>query len=164
MSTQTVSKTKATAPETEPTITMERHINASREAVYEAWSNPEAFAQWMGPNGFTITMTSSDFRVGGLRRYTMHAPNGMTFGNRHKYRDLKKPSRIAYTHSSDIDNDPEAFEVTVDLIEQGGGTLVKIHSVFPSLERRNMLVREVGAVELGKQSWDKLAAWIEKNS
>src|SRR5262245_29264956 len=110
-----MSKTKATASETEPTITMERHINASREAVYDAWSDPQAFAAWMGPNGFTITMKSTDFRVGGLRRYTMHAPNGMNFENRHKYRELKRPSRIAYTHGSDIDNDPEAFEVTVEI-------------------------------------------------
>jgi len=163
MSGQTTSKTKATAPENEPTIIMERHVNASPEAVYAAWSNPDAFAQWMGPNGFTITMKAMDFRVGGLCRYIMHAPDGTNYGNRHKYRELKRASRIAYTHSSDIDNDPEAFEVTVDLIEQDGGTLVRIHSVFPSLERLREL-KKIGAVEFGKQSWDKLAAWVENHS
>ena len=158
-----MSKTKAAASETEPTITMERHINSSREAVYDAWGNPDAFAAWMGPNGFTITMKKMDFRVGGLCRYIMHAPNGMNFDNRLLYRELIRASRIAYTHGSDIDNDPDAHQVRVDLIERGGGTLVKIHSVFSSLERRNMLVREVDAVELGKQTWDKLAAWVESH-
>lgn len=158
-----MSRTKAEAPANEPVITMERRINAGREAVYDAWGDPEAFAAWMGPNGFTITMQSMDFRVGGLCRYLMHAPNGMSFDNRLLYRELKKPARIAYTHGSDIDNDPEAFQVTVDLIEQDGGTLVKIHSVFPSQEARDEGLK-IGAVELGKQSWDKLAAWVEKHS
>src|SRR5882672_5282465 len=116
MSVQPESKTKATAPANEPTITMERPINASREAVYDAWGDPDAFAAWMGPNGFTITMQAMDFRVGGLCRYIMHAPDGMNFDNRLTYKELKKPSRIAYAHGSDIDNDPEAFQVTVDLI------------------------------------------------
>jgi uncharacterized protein YndB with AHSA1/START domain len=117
----------------------------------------------MGPNGFTITMKSMDFRVGGLCRYTMHAPDGTNYGNRLLYRELKSPSRIAYNHGDDIDNDPDVFQVTVDLIEQGGGTLVKITAVFRSLEVRNEHLK-IGAVELGQQSWDKLAAWVEKNA
>jgi uncharacterized protein YndB with AHSA1/START domain len=157
------SKTTATAPADQPTITMERRINASPMAVYAAWGDPVAFAAWMGPNGFTITMKSMDFREGGFCRYIMHAPNGMNFDNRLLYRELKKPSRISYTHDSDIDNDPDAFQVTVDIAEQGGGTLVKIHAAFPSLEARNVHLK-VGAVELGKQSWDKLAAWAEKHA
>ena len=158
-----VSKTRATAPTDKPEITMERHISASAQAVYDAWGDPVAFAAWMGPNGFTITMKSMDFRVGGLCRYVMHAPNGMNFDNRLLYRELKAPSRIAYTHSHDIDNDPDAFQVTVDIAEQGGGALIRIHAVFPSLEARNGGLK-IGAIELGQQSWDKLAAWVEKNA
>jgi uncharacterized protein YndB with AHSA1/START domain len=157
------SKTKATAPADKPEITMERHINASRKAVYDAWGDPVAFAAWMGPNGFTITMKSMDFRVGGVCRYVMHAPNGMDFDNRLLYRELKSPSRIAYTHDADVDDDPEKFQVTVDLTEQDGGTLIRITAVFPSLESREEHLK-IGAIELGKQSWDKLADWVEKNA
>src|SRR6185436_16366794 len=86
--------------------------------------------------------------------------------------ELREPAQIsrAETHVADrlhpqfgYRQRPGSLEVTVDLIEQDGGTLVRIHSVFPSLERLREL-KKIGAVEFGKQSWDKLAAWVEKHS
>ncbi len=62
------SKTKATIVAGEPVIIMERMINAKPEAVWRAWEDPEAFAQWRGLSQTTITMQASDFRVGGMRR------------------------------------------------------------------------------------------------
>lgn len=86
----------------------------------------------------------------------------MNFDNRLLYRELKARSRIAYTRGPGIDNDPDAFQVTVDIAEQGGGALIRIHAVFPSLEARNGV--KFGAVEMGQQSWGKLTAWVEKHA
>lgn len=157
--TQTRSPTTATLAENEPVITMERLVDAPREMVFEAFADAEALKQWWGPNGFTITILERDFRPGGVYRFIMHAPNGMNFANRILYREIVSNELIAYTHGADA-GDPDAFEVTVTFKAEGGRTRVVIRSVFPSMERRNVVIG-FGAVELGKQNWDKLAAWAE---
>ncbi|MBI1360000.1 MAG: glutathione S-transferase [Alphaproteobacteria bacterium] len=156
----TTSKTKATVVDGQPVIIMERMVAASPEAVWRAWEDPDAFAQWMGPGQTTITMQSSDFRVGGMRRYIMHVPEMGDFQNRTTYRELKAPQRLAYTHDSGVDNDPRGFEVVVTFTAKDGGTLVTIHSTFPSIEARDGVV-SFGAVEYGKSSWDKMANFAE---
>jgi uncharacterized protein YndB with AHSA1/START domain len=154
------SKTKATVVAGQPVIIMERMIDAKPEAVWRAWEDPEAFAQWMGPKQSTITMQSSDFRVGGMRRYIMPVPEMGDFQIRTVYRELKAPTRLAYTHGGDIDNDPNAFEVIVTFTPKNGGTLVTIHSTFPAVEARDGVLA-FGAVEYGQSTWDKMAAFAE---
>lgn len=160
---KTMSKTKATVVAGQPVIIMERMIGAKPEAVWRAWEDPDAFAQWFGPLQTTITMQSSDFRVGGMRRYIMHVPNLGDFTTRTTYRELKAPTRLAYTHDSGIDNDPKGFEVVVTFTAKDGGTLVTIQSTFPSIEARDGVI-SFGAVEYGQSTWDKMAAFAEAHA
>ena len=154
------SPTIATAPDDKPIIRMERIVNARREAVFGAWEDPEALKHWWGPNGFSITILERAFEVGGVFRFIMHAPNGMGFANRVVYREIVRNERLAYSHGADID-DPDTFQVEVTFADAGAGrTMVTITSTFPSMERR-ATVMGFGAVELGKQTWDKLAEWVE---
>ncbi|HPF90131.1 MAG TPA: SRPBCC domain-containing protein, partial [Flavobacteriales bacterium] len=46
-------------------IVIMRNIAAPRERVWKAFTTAEALAHWWGPNGFTITTRSFDFREGG---------------------------------------------------------------------------------------------------
>ena len=75
------------------------------------------------------------------------------------------PSRVAtkfaYTHDSDVDNDPRAFEVTVTFEAQGEKTKVTMHSIFPTAEACNH-VKSFGAVELGQQTLAKLDAYAQR--
>lgn len=154
-------KIKASAPADQPTITTEREFDAPPAILFRAFTEAEALKTWYGPNGFTITVLAMDFRVGGLFRFTMHGPDGTDYPNRIAYRDIKPGERLAYLHDSDIDNDPRAFEVTVTFEALGANrTLLTMHSVFPSIEARNAVMK-FGAVELGKQTLEKLAAYVK---
>lgn len=154
-------KIKASAPADQPTITTEREFDAPPAILFRAFTEAEALKTWYGPNGFTITVLAKDFRVGGLFRFTMHGPDGTDYPNRIAYRDIKPGERLAYLHDSDIDNDPRAFEVTVTFEALGANrTLLTMHSVFPSIEARNAVMK-FGAVELGKQTLEKLAAYVK---
>jgi uncharacterized protein YndB with AHSA1/START domain len=156
----TRSPTIATAPDDQPVIRMERLIDAGRAAVFGAWEDPEALKHWWGPDGFTITILERTFAVGGVFRFIMHAPNGMNFANRVVYKEIVRNERLAYSHGADID-DPDTFQVEVTFADAGPGkTLITITTTFHSMERR-AAVMSFGAVELGKQTWDKLAAWAE---
>ena len=67
-----------------------------------------------------------------------------------------------YTHRGPISNrrlvDLDGGRVT--FTAKDGGTLVTIHSTFPSIEARDGVV-SFGAIEYGKSSWDKMAAFAE---
>jgi uncharacterized protein YndB with AHSA1/START domain len=159
----TALKVTASSPADQPTITMERALAAPPDAVFRAFTDPAALQQWYGPNGFTITVIAMDFRVGGLFRFTMHAPDGTVFPSRIAYREIVPAARLAYRHSSDIDDDPHTFDVVVTYAPHGtSGTLLTMRSTFPSIEARNA-VMAFGAVELGMQTVEKLAAYVERS-
>ena len=156
-----MSKVKASLPADQPTISMEREFAASPEAVFGAYRDPEALKEWYGPDGFSITIIAMDFRVGGLLRFTMHGPDGTDYPNRIMYRDIVPGARLAYRHDSDVDDDPKAFEVLVTFAALGQGrTLLSMRSTFPSIEARNAVMK-FGAVELGMQTVEKLAAYVK---
>jgi len=154
-------KVRASTPADQPTITMEREFDAPPEVLFRAFTEAEALKAWYGPNGFTITVLARDFRVGGLFRFTMHGPDGTDYPNRIAYREILPGERLAYLHDSDIDNDPRAFEVTVTFEALGANrTLLTMRSIFPSVEARNAVMK-FGAVELGMQTLEKLAAYVK---
>lgn len=154
------SPTIATAPDDKPLIIMERVVNAPRAAVFGAWEDPEALKHWWGPNGFSITILAREFKAGGVFRFIMHAPNGMNFANHVVYQEVVRNERLVYSHGA-APEDPDTFHVVVAFTDAGAGqTKITITSTFPSMERR-ATVMGFGAVELGKQTWDKLAAWAE---
>ncbi len=156
-----MSKVKSSVPADQPTITMEREFAASPQAVFAAYGDPEALKEWYGPDGFSITVIAMDFRVGGAFRFTMHGPDGTDYPNRITYRDIVPGARIAYLHDSDIDNDPRGFEVLVTFAAAGEGrTQLTMRSTFPSVEARNAVMK-FGAVELGMQTVEKLAAYVK---
>ena len=156
-----MSKVTASVPADQPTITMEREFAAPPEAVFGAYRDPDALKEWYGPDGFSITVIAMDFRVGGQFRFTMHGPDGTDYPNRIMYRDIVPGARLAYLHDSGIDNDPRGFEVLVTFAPAGAGrTLLTMRSTFPSVEARNAVMK-FGAVELGKQTVEKLAAYVK---
>lgn len=155
-------KVKASSPPDQPTIVMEREFAAPPPIVFRAFSEAEAMRQWYGPDGFTITVIAMDFRVGGLFRFTMHAPDGTDFPNRIEYREIVPAERLAYRHGVDVDVDPNAFEV-VNIFTAIGDNRTRLlrTATFPSIEARNAVMK-FGAVELGVQTIEKLAAYLER--
>ena len=155
-------KVTASSPPDQPTIAMEREFDAPPAALFRAFTEAEAFARWYGPDGFSITVIAMDFRVGGLLRFTMHGPDGTDYSNRMQYREIVPNQRLAYRHGSDIDDDPNAFEVVNEFVALGAGrTLLKRLSTFVSIEARDAVMK-FGAVELGKQTIEKLAVYLER--
>jgi len=158
----TTMKVQATAPEGRPTITLERDFDAPVSAVFDAYSTAEALARWWGPNGFTLAFKEMEFRVGGRARFDMTGPDGTVYPNRIVYLEIEPAGRILYRHDGDVDDDPRAFQVTVTFAPlPGGRTRLAMTSVFASVEARNAVL-QFGAAELGKQTVEKLAGFVEQ--
>jgi uncharacterized protein YndB with AHSA1/START domain len=133
-----------------------RLINAPRELLWEAWTDPARLAVWWGPRGFRTTTHTMDFRVGGLWRYTMHGPDGVDYPNLIVYRELKKPERMVYDHSGEGDFDETKFHTTVTFEKHGAKTKVTMRSVFPTKEELAHVIENFGALEGGKQHLARL--------
>lgn len=50
------------------TVRLHRVLRAPPERVYRAFTNPDAMAKWLPPNGFTARVDHMDARVGGTYR------------------------------------------------------------------------------------------------
>ena len=57
-------------------IVISRVIDAPRELVFEAFTEVRHLSQWWGPDGFTTTTRSFEFREGGVWDFVMHGPDG----------------------------------------------------------------------------------------
>lgn len=78
-------------------LLLEREFNASRDLVYEVWSEPKHLANWWGPTGFSMPFCDVDFRVGGQYRICMRSPEGEDHWLRGEYKVIDRPQRLVFT-------------------------------------------------------------------
>jgi uncharacterized protein YndB with AHSA1/START domain len=143
-------------------IVITRVLSAPRELVFEVWTSPKHVDNWWGPTGFTNITKKMDVRVGGEWVYVMRSSDGKDFPNRIRFVEIVKPSKLVYLHDSGIDNDPSEFRTVVTFEAVGTQTKVTLASVFKTKEARDLVVREFGAIEGGKQHLEKLDRYISE--
>lgn len=136
-------------------IVLTRAYPAPRELVWEAYTRHEHLSKWWGPRGFTTTTYEIDVRPGGAWRFTMHGPDGTDYPNRIDYQQVERPERLVWAHGTGEEEYPR-FHVTVTFEPEDGGTRVTQRMVFPTAQARQAVV-EIGAIELGNQTLEKLA-------
>jgi len=147
----------------EGSVAITRVFDASREQVWQAWTDPKMMAQWFGPRGFTSSVPELDARVGGRLRIVMHGPDGNDYPMKGEFREVMPPQRLVFSNIA-IDNDGNHLlegETTVTLSEQGGRTAltVKSHAVGKVPLAPQMLA----GMEAGwTQSIDKLGELLAK--
>lgn len=144
-------------------IIISRLIDAPRELVWEAMTNPKHVVHWWGPNGFTNTLEKMDFRVGGEWHHVMHAPDGTDYPNHSVYTAIDPPQRIELCNGGTHKGDPNAnFDATWTFEKVDKQTRVTIHLRFPTAQARNMAVEKYGAIAGGQQTLARLAGYLSK--
>lgn len=138
-------------------IRVTRLLDAPRDLVWKAWTDPRHLEQWWGPSGFWNTIHAMDARPGGEWRFIMHGPDGTDYPNRIRYTEVRRPERLVYRHDSGIEDDPEGFVVTVDFQDRGGKTELVMQLLFETAEARNLVAEKSGAIEAAKQTMARLA-------
>lgn len=145
------------------TIHITREFEAPRELVFEAFSQQKHIGKWWGPNGFSTTTKSMEFKVGGEWIFTMHGPDGTDYPNRVVYTKIKNPELLKYDHFAGYEDDgkPPHFKATITFEEVNGKTKVEMNMLFPTAEKRGEAA-EFGAVEGGHQTLSRLAEFLER--
>jgi uncharacterized protein YndB with AHSA1/START domain len=106
---------------TEHTIVIERELDAPRELVWKAWTDPDEVARWWGPEHFTTPREKIQFdlRPGGVCRLTMVDPEGQEYPSDGHFRIVEPPARLSFGEDSTEHPLIESGETTVELIDLG---------------------------------------------
>ncbi len=139
-----------------------RIFDAPRALVFSAWTDVKHLAQWWGPNGFSTTTSSFDFRPGGVWRFVMHGPDGRDYQNRITFEQIVPNERIVYRHGGGDDVEPVVFHQIVTFEDLGGKTRITWRGEFPSAEVRAHLIREYGADKGLVQTMSRLAEYVTR--
>jgi uncharacterized protein YndB with AHSA1/START domain len=86
-----------TEPAAEHELMLTRLIDASREKVFRAWTEPELIKQWFAPQPWTTPSAATDVRPGGSSLIVMRSPEGKDFPNRGIYLEVVKNERLVLT-------------------------------------------------------------------
>ena len=121
-------------------LEIKRFINAPRNRVYAAWTDPAQLKEWFGPESVRTRNLVAEPRIGGKFRWDLTNPEGEEMTVHGEYRELQADRKIVFTWQWD---DDEAWEervslVSVELSDRDGGTELRLtHTQLPSEESRD---------------------------
>ncbi len=149
---------------TDREIVITREFAAPRELVWEAMTNPKHVVNWWGPRGFSTTIETMDFRVGGIWKHVMRGPDGVNYPNHSVFKEIVTPECIVFSQGGRREGGPGVSFVSTWSFEKlaADKTRVTIRMVFPSASERDLVVKEFGAIEGGKQTLERLGEYLVK--
>ena len=134
-------------------LTMDREYKASKQAVYDAWTNREALTEWFAPTKEMSTKVHQlELEVGGQYRIEMLEPDGTSHKIHGEYVELNPFDQIVFTWEWEGDDMEVNSLVTIDLTEVGGAT--KMVLTPDRLESQH-------SVDLHKEGWTGCIAQLD---
>jgi len=117
-----------------------RTFEASREDVWNAFTQPERLKHWWGTPGSSIEIARHELKPGGMFHYSMKLPDGRVMWGRFTFREIAAPERLVWlngfsdehgglTRNPWVPTFPLETLNTVTLAEQDDKTLLTITSV-----------------------------------
>ena len=144
-------------------IVLSRVLDAPRERVWEAITDPKQLDAWWGPNGFRNITHEAAIRPGGIWRHTMIGPDGAEYPNVTKFEEVVRPERVVYVNGGGRKGGPGAsFRATWTLKDLGAKTELTTRLIFKTSAERDFVIKEFGAIEGGKQTLGRLAEHLAK--
>jgi uncharacterized protein YndB with AHSA1/START domain len=121
-------------------LEIKRFINAPRDRVYAAWTDPAQLRQWFGPEKVQTRDLVADARIGGKFRWDLTNSEGEKMTMLGEYRELQPGRKIVFTWQWQDDEDWEDHTsiVTVELDDADGGTELRLtHEQLPNEASRD---------------------------
>src|ERR1044072_7037740 len=109
------------------TVRLHRVLPAPPDRVYRAFTDPDAMAKWLPPNGFSGKVYRIDVRAGGSyeNSFTNFSTKKIqSFGG--KYIEVKPNELLKYIDKFDDPNMPGEMQVTVTFRKVLCGTELKV--------------------------------------
>ena len=92
-------------------LVLERTLNAPRDMVWRAWTDPELLKRWFAPRPYEISEVELDLRPGGVFRIRMIGPDGFDtgHGNPGCRLEVVEESRLTWTSALGPEYRPAAM-------------------------------------------------------
>ncbi len=139
--------------------TMIRVLDAPRERVFKALTDPKLIEKWWAPRRFTIIVDKMDLRPGGSWRFLNRDAEGNEYAFHGVYHEIS-PARIVSTW--EYEGMPGHVLLGIwALEEEGGKTKFTSKSIFESVEDRDAMLK-TGMEEGGRETMDRLAELVKE--
>jgi uncharacterized protein YndB with AHSA1/START domain len=104
-------------------LVLTRIIDAPREKVYRAWTDPALLVQWFAPLPWTTPRAELDVRPGGASVVVMRGPDGNEFPNHGVYLEVVANERLVFTDAYTAAWEPSSkpFMTVILTFENEGG-------------------------------------------
>ncbi|MEO6611720.1 MAG: SRPBCC domain-containing protein [Chitinophagaceae bacterium] len=96
---EATSKTPAQAEPAGRQIVIERVFHLPLNKVWQAWTHPESFKRWWGPEDYTCPSSSMDFRTGGKYLHCMRSPGGEETWSTGIFKEIDPYKKLVFTDS-----------------------------------------------------------------
>lgn len=163
MTTTSTRETQITADPNVPLIRIVREFDAPPEKVFRAHSEPDLFAQWIGPRRLETRIDRFDCRTGGSWRFAQ-VEEGAEYGFYGSFHEVRPARLIVQTFTFEGVPDGVALEkLTLEDLGNGRTRLVAT-SLVDSFEARDAILAsgmEVGVRE-GYEKLDELLALLAR--
>ncbi len=146
--------TVSTPSDTE--IRIERTFDAPRELVWEAYTEPEMVAEWLGPRSHETPAVTMDVRPGG--KYKWDFGEYVFFG---EFREVVPQERLVTTFDWETnEREPSVDHAEFEALDDGH-TRIVIMSTFASKEDRDAMISD--GMERGvREGYEKLDALLAR--
>lgn len=135
-------KTTMTAEPGKQEIFITREFDAPRELVFKAHTDPNLFAQWIGPRDLTTTLEAFEPVSGGRYRFIQKDKDGNEFGFHGVFHEVS-PERVIQTF--EFEGLPESGHVTLETMTlealPNNRTRLTTQSVFQSVSDRDGMLQ-----------------------
>jgi uncharacterized protein YndB with AHSA1/START domain len=119
-----------------------REFDAPRELVYKAHTDPDLFAQWIGPRGLTTTLDVFEPVSGGRYRFVQKDKDGNEYAFNGAFHEISLEHMI---QTFEFEGLPERGHVSLDCMTleelPGNRTRITVQSVFRSVSDRDGMIQ-----------------------
>lgn len=119
-----------------------REFDAPRELVYKAHTDPDLFAQWIGPRGLTTTLDVFEPVSGGRYRFVQKDKDGNEYGFNGTFHEISLERMI---QTFEFEGLPDRGHVSLDCMTleelPGNRTRITVQSIFRSVSDRDGMIQ-----------------------
>ena len=153
-------KTNIIASPGSQTIHTEREFAAPAELVYRAYTEPDLLTQWLGGSERTMVIDVYEVQDGGRWRYVHTEKDGVEYGFHGVFHGSQSLDR-GITQTFEYEGWPGQVALEKVIFEEHAGrTLVRVLSVYQSVEARDAMI-ESGMEDGLNEGYDALETLLQ---
>ncbi|WHA40062.1 SRPBCC family protein [Agrobacterium larrymoorei] len=146
-------------------LVLMREIDAPREKIFRAWTDPELMKEWFCPKPWAVSHAELDLRAGGSSFIVMNGPNGEVVENRGVYLEVVPNEKLVFTDAFTSAWVPseKPFMTGIVLLEDMGGGRTKYTAIARHWNEEDKQAHEaMGFHEGWGAAADQLTALVAK--